>query len=86
MKSRSYNVLSVCNTKQTQWGRRIRGKVGKISKQRGKSLNKTKQNKQTRLRGTSITDPGSGREHRYEVPAATGDVFGETGYLAQGDL
>lgn len=31
-------------------------------------------------------DPGSGREHRYEVPAATGDVFGETGYLAQGDL
>lgn len=36
--------------------------------------------------GASITDPWSGREHEYEIPAPTGDVFGKAGYLAQGEL
>lgn len=38
------------------------------------------------MRAASITDPWSGGEHKYEVPAPIGDVFGKTGYLAQGEL
>lgn len=38
------------------------------------------------MQGAFVTAPWSGREHRYEIPAPTGDVFGKTGYLAQGNL